>query len=187
MVSNTEMKEIKTTTSVQYDECITPCRDIFLKKNRDYGSAWRILRLSSLVDQIYIKAKRLKSIEEKGEQKVEDDIKLEYVGMINYCVMALIQMEIGPAEEYQMDESILVQKYDKEIQVTKDLMLAKNHDYGEAWREMKVSTFTDLILMKLLRIRQIEENKGKTIISEGIDANFRDIINYSVFALIRLN
>lgn len=186
MGSNIEMKELKTTTSEQYDECIKPCRDIFIKKNRDYGSAWRILRLSSLVDQIYIKAKRLKSIEEKGEQKVEDDIKLEYVGMINYCVMSLIQMEIGPAEEYQMDESWLINTYDKEIQITKDLMMAKNHDYGEAWREMKVSTFTDLILMKLLRIRQIEENKGKTLISEGIDANFRDIINYSVFALIRL-
>ena len=148
--------------------------------------AWRILRPSSLTDQLYIKAKRIRSIEEKESMKVDEAVELEYVGIINYCVMALIQLESDEYEGEDMPLEELQGKYNHWIKETKGLMMDKNHDYGEAWRDMRVSSMTDLILMKLLRIKSIEENDGQTIISEGLDANYQDIINYAVFALIKL-
>jgi hypothetical protein len=174
-------------TSQQYDAAISICKDIFLKKMKDYGTAWRNLRPTSLTDQIFIKAQRIKSIEEKGTQKVGDDIKGEYVGIINYCVMALIQLEMGNDPRLELPAAEVEALYNKEVQLTKALMLDKNHDYGEAWRDMRISSLTDLILMKIFRVKQIEDNKGQTIISEGVDANYRDMINYAVFAMIRLN
>lgn len=178
---------MSTQTSQQFDQAIGHCRELFVKKHHDYGSAWRILRQPSITDQIFIKAKRIKSIEEKGVQKIEEAIDNEYVGIINYCVMALIQMDLGPNEnDMHMNGAELESKYDEEVQTTRSLMFDKNHDYGEAWRDMRISTFTDLILMKLMRIKQIEDLGGNTMVSEGIDANFRDIINYAIFALIRL-
>lgn len=175
-------------TSAQFDEAMASCRDVFMKKHHDYGSAWRVLRQSSLTDQIYIKAKRIKSIEEKGTQKVAEGTDSEYRGIINYCIMALIQLERAPSEQdTHLPAEVVATWYDEQVAMTKSLMFDKNHDYGEAWRDMRVSTFTDLILMKLLRTKQIEDLEGQTLISEGIDANFRDIINYSIFALIRLN
>jgi hypothetical protein len=154
---------------------------------KDYGTAWRNLRPTSLTDQIFIKAQRIKSIEEKGTQKVGDDIKGEYVGIINYCVIALIQLEMSNDARLELPAAEVEALYNKEIQLTRQLMLDKNHDYGEAWRDMRISSLTDLILMKIFRVKQIEDNKGQTIISEGVDANYRDMINYAVFALIRLN
>lgn len=174
-------------TGQQYDNGINYCRDIFMKKNKDYGTAWRILRLPSITDQIYIKAKRIKSIEEKGTQKIDEGVEGEYAGIINYCIIALIQLTLPSNEELELPEGQLLEFYDDIAKRAKNLMEDKNHDYGEAWRDMRISTYTDLILMKLLRIKQIEDNKGKTLISEGVDANFLDIINYSIFALIRLN
>ncbi|MBI1222576.1 MAG: DUF1599 domain-containing protein [Bacteroidetes bacterium] len=174
-------------TSEQFDQTIGKCRNLFIRKNHDYGSAWRILRQSSITDQIFIKAKRIKSIEEKGIQRIDEAIDNEYIGIINYCIMALIQMELGPNEgDVHMNEQVLENKYDQEVATTRSLMFDKNHDYGEAWRDMRISTFTDLIMMKLMRIKQIEDLNGQTLVSEGIDANFRDIINYAIFALIRL-
>lgn len=172
-------------TAIAFDRIMAQCRELFEKKTRDYGTAWRILRTSSLTDQIYIKAARIRSIEEKGVQKVADDISAEYVGMINYCIMALIQMELPADAPLELGLEAALQAYDKQRGLTRSLLLDKNHDYGEAWRDMRVSSFTDLILMKLLRIKQIEDNAGKTLVSEGADAGFRDIINYSVFALIK--
>lgn len=163
------------------------CREIFIKKNNDYGTSWRVMRLSSITDQIFIKAQRLKTIEQKGEQKVGDDEISEYIGIINYCVIGLIQTELKESTEVELDTEILTSLYDKYISSTKTLMEQKNHDYGEAWRSMRVSTFTDMILMRLLRIKQIEDSKGKTIMSEGVDANLQDMINYCVFALIHLS
>lgn len=174
-------------TSQQYDEAIIICKDIFLKKMKDYGTAWRNLRPSSLTDQIFIKAQRIKSIEEKGSQKVNDDIKGEYVGIINYCVIGLIQLELKDDVRIDLPFDEVANLYKKHVAITKQLMLDKNHDYGEAWRDMRISSLTDLILMKIFRVKQIEDNKGTTIISEGIDANYMDMINYSVFALIKLN
>lgn len=174
-------------TSQQYDEAITICKDIFLKKMKDYGTAWRNLRPSSLTDQIFIKAQRIKSIEEKGSQKVNDDIKGEYVGIINYCVIGLIQLELKDDVRIDLPFDEVANLYKKHVAITKQLMLDKNHDYGEAWRDMRISSLTDLILMKIFRVKQIEDNKGTTIISEGVDANYMDMINYSVFALIKLN
>jgi hypothetical protein len=174
-------------TSTQYDQAIKKCKDIFIKKNKDYGTSWRVMRLSSITDQIFIKAQRLKTIEVKGEQKIGDDEVSEYIGIVNYCVIGLIQMELKESTEMNLETDALTALYDKYIQATKTLMEQKNHDYGEAWRNMRISTFTDMILMRLLRIRQIEDSKGKTIMSEGIDANLQDMINYSVFALIRLS
>lgn len=174
-------------TSQQYDAAISQCKDIFLKKMKDYGTAWRNLRPKSLTDQIFIKAQRIKSIEEKGTQKVGDDIAGEYIGIINYCVMALIQIELKNDTRMEIpyeEASALYQNY---LTQTKKLMEDKNHDYGEAWRDMRISSLTDLILMKIFRVKQIEDNNGKTIISEGIDANYMDMINYSVFALIKLS
>jgi len=175
------------TTSKQYDSIIKICSDIFTKKMKDYGSAWRILRTSSLTDQIFIKAKRIRSIEEKGFSKVDEGIRDEYIGIINYCIMALVQLELGYNENTDLGFDEAKRLYNKHFLQAKSLMENKNHDYGEAWRDMRVSSLTDLILMKLLRIKQIEDNKGETIISEGIDANFHDMINYAVFALIKLS
>ncbi len=174
-------------TSQQYDSQINLCRDIFQKKTQDYGTSWRVMRIPSLIDQVFIKAQRLRSIEEKGEQKVNDSIEGEYIGIINYSIITLIQMQLGDAFEEEADYANLFRLYDEEAAQAKALMEQKNHDYGEAWREMWISSFTDLILSKLLRIRQILQNKGKTIASEGIDANLYDMINYAVFALIKLS
>ena len=173
-------------TAQQFDSSIAKCRDIFEKKMKDYGSAWRILRTSSLTDQIFIKAQRIRTIQEKKSQKVDEGITPEFIGIINYCIMALIQLEKGIEEETNYSPDDILKWYNKWAEEAKDLMLNKNHDYGEAWRSMRVSSFTDLILMKLLRTKQIEDNKGETIISEGVDANYLDIINYAIFALIKL-
>lgn len=174
-------------TPAQFDQVIEECRTLFEKKLKDYGAAWRILRLPSLTDQIFIKAQRLRSIEDKGTQKVADDLRGEYIGILNYSIIALIQVERGVADQIDMnaDEAMVV--YDKHAAATKDLMMAKNHDYGEAWRDMRVPSFTDLILQKLLRVKQIEDNSGETIVSEGVDANYMDMINYAVFALIQMD
>ncbi len=174
------------TTSQQYDAAIARCKDIFLKKMKDYGTAWRNLRPRSLTDQIFIKAQRVKSIEEKGTQKVGDDIAGEYVGIINYCLIALIQLQLKDDPRMDLPYDEVAGFYEKYLGQTKQLMEDKNHDYGEAWRDMRVSSLTDLILMKIFRVKQIEDNAGKTIISEGVDANYMDMINYAVFALIRL-
>jgi len=173
-------------TNQQYDAVIKLCKDIFLKKMKDYGTAWRILRTSSLTDQIFIKAQRIRSIEQKGTQKVQDDIRGEYIGIINYCVIALIQLEMADDTRTDLHYDETAALYEKHFLNTKKLMQDKNHDYGEAWRDMRISSLTDLILMKILRVKQIEDNQGQTIISEGIDANYMDMINYSAFALIKL-
>jgi hypothetical protein len=170
----------------QFNEVISRCRDIFEKKTVDYGTAWRILRLPSITDQIFIKAQRIRSIQEKGVQKVQEDISLEFVAIINYCIMALIQIELENSEELELDPKLVVTRYDHYVDLTRDLLGNKNHDYGEAWRDMRVSSMTDIILMKLFRTKQIEDNQGTTIISEGVDANYQDMINYSVFCLIQM-
>ena len=174
-------------TSQQYDKVIAVCRDLFSKKAHDYGTAWRILRLPSLTDQIYIKAQRIRSLQENEVRKVDEDETSEFIGIINYCVMALIQIEKGIAEQPDLSFDEAVALYESKIIITKQLMLDKNHDYGEAWRDMRVSSLTDLILQKLLRVKQIEDNAGHTLVSEGIDANYQDMINYAIFALIHLN
>jgi hypothetical protein len=174
-------------TSEQYDGVIGSCRSIFMDKMHDYGTAWRILRPSSLTDQIYIKASRIRSLQEKGESRVGEGIGPEFMGIINYSIMALIQLELGSAEEPHMDAGRAGKLYDNWAEKAKSLMTNKNHDYGEAWRQMRVSSLADIILMKLLRVKQIEDNNGLTRISEGLDANYLDIINYSVFALIQMN
>jgi hypothetical protein len=173
-------------TSQQYDGAISLCKDIFLKKMKDYGTAWRNLRPTSLTDQIFIKAQRIKSIEEKGTQKIVDDIAGEYIGIVNYCIIALIQLELTGDTRVDLPYDEVADLYSKYLTRTKKLMEDKNHDYGEAWRDMRISSLTDLILMKIFRVKQIEDNDGKTIISEGVDANYMDMINYSVFALIKL-
>lgn len=173
-------------TSQQYDAIISICRDLFTKKTKDYGTAWRILRLPSLTDQIYIKAQRIRSLQENEVRKVDEDETSEFIGIINYCIMALIQIEKGIVDQPDLNYEEAVALYDAKIALTKQLMEDKNHDYGEAWRDMRVSSLTDLILQKLLRVKQIEDNKGKTLVSEGIDANYQDMINYSVFALIHM-
>jgi len=173
-------------TSQQYDETIQTCKDIFLKKAADYGTAWRVLRTISIVDQIFIKAQRIRTIQQKGQQKIEEGVAAEFKGIINYAVIGLLQLQLPEEEEQELALPLLEQLYDREISRTKSLMQDKNHDYGEAWRSMSQESFVDLILMKLQRIRQILENDGKTLISEGIDANYQDIINYAVFALILL-
>ncbi len=171
-------------TSNQYDQIIISCKDIFIKKTIDYGTSWRVLRLISITDQIFIKAKRVRTIQEKKSQKVADDISSELKGIINYSVIGLIQLELGNSEIDELNAELTSNLYDKMITFSKSTMLDKNHDYGEAWREMSQESFIDLILMKLNRIRQILSNNGVTIISEGIDANFIDIMNYAIFGLI---
>lgn len=171
-------------TSQEYDKVIAICRQLYANKMKDYGSAWRILRLPSLTDQIFIKAQRIRSLQQNEIRKVDEDETGEFIGIINYCIMALIQLELGVVDQPDLDVAKAIQLYDEKITATKSLMENKNHDYGEAWREMRVSSLTDLILQKLLRVKQIENNKGKTLVSEGIEANYQDMINYAVFALI---
>jgi len=178
---------LNTDTPILFDKSIAICREIFQKKTYDYGTAWRILRPSSLTDQIFIKAQRIRSIEEKGTNKVGESIENEFIGIINYCIIALIQIELNTNDDMEMTEEAVLSLFDEKAENCKQLMLTKNHDYGEAWRDMRVSTYTDLILMKILRTKQIEDKEGKTLISEGIDANFSDMLNYAIFAIIRLN
>lgn len=172
-------------TREQYDHIISLCREVFVKKMKDYGTAWRILRPSSMTDQIFIKAQRIRTIEETGITKIEEDARSEFIGIINYCALALIQLELGAKDEELPPEKAEAM-YLANLQTAKKLMLDKNHDYGEAWRQMRISSFTDLILMKIKRTKQIEDNLGKTVASEGVDANYLDMINYSVFALIKM-
>jgi hypothetical protein len=174
-------------TEQQYKDVIDKCYSIFNKKTIDYGTAWRILRLSSLTDQIFIKAQRIRSIQEKGTQMIDEDINSEFIAIINYCIIALIQMELKDDERNEIPAEEVMAMYQKEADITRELLLAKNHDYGEAWRDMRISSITDIILMKIYRTKQIEDNSGKTLISEGVDANYRDMINYSVFCLIKSN
>ena len=171
----------------EYRQVIKACKDIFLKKTMDYGTAWRILRLPSITDQIFIKAQRIRSVQQKGKQKVKDDLAGEFIGIINYCVIALIQMNLTEKDPMEMDVASLEPLYDRYVEETLALLQDKNHDYGEAWREMRISSMTDIILMKLLRVKQIEDNAGKTLISEGIGANYQDMINYAVFCLILMD
>jgi hypothetical protein len=173
-------------TSKQYDEIIGKCRNLFINKMKDYGSAWRILRLPSLTDQIFIKAQRIRSLQQNSVRKVDEDETSEFIGIINYCTMALIQLDRGVVEQPDLSVEEATKLYDEKVGLTKQLMMDKNHDYGEAWRDMRVSSLTDLILQKLLRVKQIENNSGKTIVSEGIEANYQDMINYAVFALIHV-
>ena len=174
-------------TLEQFREVVGNCRDLFVKKTADYGTAWRILRPSSITDQLYIKALRIRSIEEKGSQKVADSIESEFVGLINYSVLAMIQLSLPADAPLELEAQKVAQLYDEQVAENIRLLSAKNHDYGEAWRLMRISSMTDLILQKLLRIKQIEDNSGQTLVSEGLEANYRDIINYAAFALIRLS
>lgn len=173
-------------TNTEYANVINVCRDIFAKKTKDYGTAWRILRPSSLTDQLFIKAQRIRTIQETGENKVGENIEDEFVAIVNYCIMAIIQLREKDLTEMELPAGVAVELYDKYAQEATDLMLKKNHDYGEAWRDMRVSSLTDLILQKIYRVKQIEDNNGATLISEGIDANYFDMLNYSVFALIHM-
>ena len=173
-------------TSLEYTKVMNVCRDIFLKKTKDYGTAWRILRPSSLTDQLFIKAQRIRTIQETGENKVGEDVEDEFRAIVNYCIMAIIQLLEKDLKELELDPENALQLYNHYAAEAQSLMERKNHDYGEAWRDMRVSSLTDLILMKILRIKQIEDNDGQTIMSEGIDANYFDMLNYSVFALIHL-
>jgi hypothetical protein len=173
-------------TNQQYDKVISVCREVFSKKMKDYGTAWRILRPISITDQIYIKAQRIRSIEEKGVAKVDEGVRPEFIGIINYALIGLIQLELG-AFDTELSSAETLTYFDRYFEKAKLLMQDKNHDYGEAWRNMRISSYTDLILMKLKRTKQIEDNEGKTIISEGIDANYLDMINYAVFAMIKID
>lgn len=173
-------------TLQQYDNILEQCRELFEKKTKDYGTAWRILRPTSLTDQLYIKAKRIRGIEQTGVQKVDEGVESEYMGLINYSLMAIIQHTIPEEEPLELGIKKALDLYDENSLATRQLMIAKNHDYGEVWREMRISSLTDLILMKLLRVKQIEDNDGHTLVSEGLVANYQDIINYSIFALIKI-
>ncbi len=173
-----------TNTNQQYDAVIKGCKDIFIKKSNDYGTSWRVLRSISITDQIYIKAKRIRTIQEGGQQKVADDIMDEFRGIINYSVIGLIQLQLGKDAIDEMAVAAVSELYDEQVAITKSLMQSKNHDYGEAWRDMSQEGLTDLILQKLYRMKQIIRNDGKTIISEGLDANYMDMMNYAVFAII---
>jgi len=174
-------------TSTEYDAVISTCKGLFIKKTIDYGTAWRILRPESITDQIFIKAQRIRTLEEKKVSKVGEDISSEYIGIVNYCVIAMMQLDCSPETSIEIPVDEVSAMFDAKVKETKDLMFAKNHDYGEAWRDMRISSLTDLILMKILRVKQIEDNKGQTLASEGIKANYQDMLNYSVFALIKLN
>ncbi len=171
-------------TNQQYDSAVKSCEEVFIKKTKDYGTSWRVYRTISVVDQIYIKAKRIRTIQEKGEQKIGDDITSEFKGILNYAVIGLIQLDLEHDESEELDVKIVEIMYDEKIAIAKRLMQDKNHDYGEAWREMSQESFADLILAKVLRIKSILNNDGQTLVSEGIDANYFDIMNYSIFALI---
>lgn len=184
-VEETQQKQEKTLK--QYNEQLAICEDIFVKKSQDYGTSWRVMRPKSITDQLYIKAQRIRTLEETGVTKVGDGVEGEFRALVNYGVMALIQLEQGCNHNLEVSSKQAKEFYEENISVVREIMLKKNHDYGEAWRSMRVSSFTDLILTKILRIKQIEDNKGNTIISEGFDGHYTDIINYSLFALIRLN
>lgn len=173
-------------TSSEYDGIIGVCRKLFIKKTTDYGSAWRILRMSSITDQIFIKAQRIRTLEENKISKVGEDITSEYIGIVNYCVIAMMQLDLADDTRTELPADEVEIYFDKLVNETKELMFAKNHDYGEAWRVMRISSLTDLILMKILRVKQIEDNSGQTLASEGVRANYQDMLNYSVFALIKL-
>ncbi len=173
-------------TSQEFDQVIAVCKTLFLKKTKDYGTAWRILRPSSITDQIFIKAQRIRTLEEKKVSKVGEDITSEYIGIVNYCIIAMLQLELTEADPNEMEVEVVESLFDKRVTETKDLMFAKNHDYGEAWRDMRISSLTDLILMKIFRVKQIEDNSGQTLASEGVKANYQDMLNYAVFALIKL-
>lgn len=177
---------METQTSIEYTQVINRCKELFRRKTLDYGTAWRILRLPSITDQIFIKAQRIRSIQEKGSQKVDDPIDDEFIGIINYCLIALLQISFSKDERLEIPYEELEPVYDKWVADTKGLLEQKNHDYGEAWREMRVSSITDIVLMKLLRVKQIEDNQGKTLVSEGIEANYQDMINYAVFCMIKI-
>ena len=179
--------KLESQTVSEYKQVISGCKELFEKKTKDYGTAWRILRLSSITDQIFIKAQRIRSIQEKGTQKVGDEISDEFIGIINYCLIAMIQIDLGENAPAEIPFETLEPLYDKAAEETLNLLQNKNHDYGEAWREMRVSSITDIILMKLLRVKQIEDNQGKTLVSEGVKANYQDMINYAVFCMIKLN
>lgn len=173
-------------TAAEYDAVIGTCKGLFMKKTRDYGTAWRILRPKSITDQIFIKAQRIRTLEEKQVSKVGEDITGEYIGIVNYCVIAMMQLDSTDETAYELAADHVEKQFDDKVTETRDLMFAKNHDYGEAWRDMRISSLTDLILMKILRVKQIEDNEGKTLASEGVKANYQDMLNYSVFALIKL-
>lgn len=173
-------------TSTEYDQVINYCRTLFLKKTKDYGTSWRVMRPTSITDQIFIKAQRIRTLEVKKVTKVGEGISDEYVGIINYCVIAMLQLELESDANLELPVSEAEVRYDEKIGETRDLMLAKNHDYGEAWRDMRISSLTDLILTKLHRVKQIEDNDGKTLVSEGLKANYQDMLNYAVFALIKM-
>ena len=173
-------------TAAEYEAVINICRGLFIKKTRDYGTAWRILRPESITDQIFIKAQRIRTLEEKKVSKIDEDITGEYIGIVNYCVIAMMQLDCEPDTPVELAPEHVSKLFDDKVTETKDLMFAKNHDYGEAWRDMRISSLTDLILMKILRVKQIEDNKGQTLASEGIKANYQDMLNYAVFALIKL-
>lgn len=173
-------------TLLQYDKEVARCRDIFAKKTKDYGTAWRILRPKSLTDQLFIKASRIRSLEELGEQMIPEGVDSEYIGLVNYSLMAIIQLTLSESVSLELSPEEALKLYDDQMEKTRSLMIAKNHDYGEAWRDMRISSLTDLILMKILRVKQIEDNKGKTLISEGLDANYQDMANYALFALIKI-
>jgi len=173
-------------TAEEYDAVIKICRNLFIKKTKDYGTAWRILRPSSITDQIFIKAQRIRTLEEKKISKVGEDIISEYIGIINYCIIAMMQLDLDSNAPFDIPFEQVEIEFKKRATETRELMFAKNHDYGEAWRDMRISSLTDLILMKILRVKQIEDNEGKTLASEGIKANYQDMLNYSVFALIKL-
>lgn len=171
----------------QYNTQFYHCREIFAKKTKDYGTSWRVLRPQSLTDQLFIKAQRIKTIEQGNIQRVDEGVEVEFIGIVNYAVIALMQLQMSDKEPMELPETEALDRYDIHRRAIRELMLAKNHDYGEAWRDMRISSFTDLILMKLLRIKQIEDNRGKTLISEGVDSGYRDIANYALFALIQLS
>ncbi|MBD1422267.1 DUF1599 domain-containing protein [Sphingobacterium chuzhouense] len=175
-----------TDTTTEYNNVIKHCKDLFLKKTKDYGTAWRIMRPPSITDQIYIKAQRIRTLEVKKVSKVGEDILGEYIGIVNYCVIAMMQLELPEDAEENLAYDMVDKRYSEKVDETRDLMFAKNHDYGEAWREMRISSLTDLILMKIHRVKQIEDNDGQTLVSEGLKANYQDMLNYAVFALIKL-
>jgi hypothetical protein len=181
-----KIQEMMTETPRQFEQAIALCKDVFVNKMKDYGSSWRILRTASLTDQIYIKANRIRSIDQKGIQKITEGIRPEFIGIVNYSAIALIQIELGTEGEMELDKDKALELYNSQIRDARELMEDKNHDYDEAWRNMRISSLTDIILMKLMRIKQIEDREGETLVSEGVDANYRDIINYALFALIKL-
>jgi hypothetical protein len=180
-----KIKNLINQTLQEYNKVIAYCRDTFVKKTQDYGTAWRVLRLPSITDQIFIKAQRIRSIQEKGVQKVDEDITSEFVAIVNYCVIALMQINLQNDSEMTLSAERVEEMYNAEIAETLALLENKNHDYDEAWRDMRITSITDIILMKLYRTKQIEDNQGQTLISEGVDANYRDMINYAVFVLIK--